>query len=129
MNYLEINNVSKTYGTKKLIEGSYSAGDRVLIIDDIVTSGNTLGTCCAVLNRAKPELLCCATIANADLELDPAGKVIQPFLPHPAVRLGSYALGASSVKSLTMEFLSTLSFTSPSTLMRTDLSLISSTTP
>ncbi len=30
---------AKTYGTKKLIEGSYSAGDRVLIIDDIVTDG------------------------------------------------------------------------------------------
>lgn len=30
---------AKTYGTKKLIEGNYSQGDRVLIIDDIVTDG------------------------------------------------------------------------------------------
>lgn len=29
----------KDYGTKKLIEGEYKAGDKVLVIDDIVTDG------------------------------------------------------------------------------------------
>jgi len=30
---------AKDYGTKKLIEGEYSQGDRVLVIDDIITDG------------------------------------------------------------------------------------------
>ncbi len=30
---------AKQYGTRKLIEGEYSPGDRVLIVDDIVTDG------------------------------------------------------------------------------------------
>lgn len=30
---------AKSYGTKKLIEGEYNSGDKVLIIDDIITDG------------------------------------------------------------------------------------------
>ncbi len=30
---------AKDYGTKKLIEGAYNQGDRVLVIDDIITDG------------------------------------------------------------------------------------------
>ena len=30
---------AKDYGTKKLIEGEYRAGDKVLVIDDIITDG------------------------------------------------------------------------------------------
>jgi uridine monophosphate synthetase len=30
---------AKDYGTKKLIEGAYNEGDRVLVIDDIITDG------------------------------------------------------------------------------------------
>lgn len=30
---------AKDYGTKKLIEGAFSEGDRVLVIDDIITDG------------------------------------------------------------------------------------------
>ncbi|MCE5197511.1 MAG: orotate phosphoribosyltransferase [Armatimonadota bacterium] len=30
---------AKDYGTKKLIEGAYSEGDKVLVIDDIITDG------------------------------------------------------------------------------------------
>lgn len=32
----------KAYGTKKLIEGKYSAGDTCLIIEDIITSGSSI---------------------------------------------------------------------------------------
>lgn len=33
---------AKAYGTKKLIEGKYSAGDSCLIIEDIITTGSSI---------------------------------------------------------------------------------------
>ena len=32
----------KEYGTKKLIEGNYSKDDRVILVEDVVTSGNSV---------------------------------------------------------------------------------------
>ena len=52
-------------GAFKVIDKDEINGKRILIIDDIITSGYTLGNCCKVLSRAKPETICCATIANA----------------------------------------------------------------
>lgn len=33
---------AKAYGTKKLIEGKFNAGDSCLIIEDIITSGSSI---------------------------------------------------------------------------------------
>lgn len=33
---------AKSYGTKKLIEGKYNAGDVCLIIEDVITSGSSI---------------------------------------------------------------------------------------
>ena len=52
-------------GAFKVIDKDAVKGKRILIIDDIITSGYTLGNCCKVLSRAKPALICCATIASA----------------------------------------------------------------
>ena len=52
-------------GAFKVIDKDAVTGKKILIIDDIITSGYTLGNCCRVLSRAKPELICCATIASA----------------------------------------------------------------
>lgn len=52
-------------GAFKLIDKEIVSGKRVLLIDDIITSGNTLGKCCKVISRAKPTKICCATIATA----------------------------------------------------------------
>lgn len=32
----------KTYGTKKLIDGEYSCGDNVIVIEDVITSGESI---------------------------------------------------------------------------------------
>lgn len=32
----------KAYGTKKLIDGEYSCGDNVIVIEDIITSGASI---------------------------------------------------------------------------------------
>lgn len=32
----------KTYGTKKLIDGEYSCGDDVIVIEDVITSGASI---------------------------------------------------------------------------------------
>lgn len=52
-------------GAFKVIDKDSVKGKRILMIDDIITSGYTLGNCCKVLSRAKPALICCATIASA----------------------------------------------------------------
>lgn len=33
---------AKSYGTKKLIEGSYEPGKKALIIEDVVTTGSSI---------------------------------------------------------------------------------------
>lgn len=52
-------------GAFKTIDNSLVHGKTILLIDDIVTSGNTLGKCAKILNRAKPKGIFCATIAAA----------------------------------------------------------------
>ena len=52
-------------GAFLLIEKEPFKDKRILIIDDIVTSGYTLGNCCKTLTKSKPALICCATIACA----------------------------------------------------------------
>lgn len=52
-------------GAFQLIKKEWINGKRILIIDDVVTSGYTLGNCCKTLSKASPELVCCATIASA----------------------------------------------------------------
>lgn len=62
-------------GAFVLIDRSTVKGKNILIVDDIVTSGNTLGVCCKKLNEAKPALICCAAIADAGQTHDPSAAI------------------------------------------------------
>ena len=59
------------------LKGAFALADRelvrqkrILLVDDIVTTGTTLGECCRKLNTAKPSLICCAAIADANAHTD-----------------------------------------------------------
>lgn len=52
-------------GAFKEIDKELIKDKSILIVDDIITSGYTLGNCCKVLSRSKPRQVCCAAIASA----------------------------------------------------------------
>ena len=43
---------AKEYGTKKILEGNYQAGDTCLVIEDVVTTGMSIGETTVVLEEA-----------------------------------------------------------------------------
>ena len=52
-------------GAFSVIDKDTVKGKNILMIDDVVTSGQTLSKCCKILNTAKPRSIICATIASA----------------------------------------------------------------
>ena len=52
-------------GAFRLIDNELVKDNSILIIDDIITSGNTLGECCKTIGKGKPKMICCATVATA----------------------------------------------------------------
>jgi len=57
-------------GAFRLINKDALQDKSILIVDDIITSGYTLGTCAKELNKAHPQMICCATIASASADID-----------------------------------------------------------
>ena len=49
-------------GAYKVIDPEKVRGRKILIIDDILTTGYTLGECCKVLQKKHPALIHCATL-------------------------------------------------------------------
>ncbi|GMS79904.1 hypothetical protein PENTCL1PPCAC_2079, partial [Pristionchus entomophagus] len=48
---LIIRKEAKSYGTKKLIEGSYAPGQRVIVVEDVVTTGQSLKEVIGILRK------------------------------------------------------------------------------
>ena len=57
-------------GAFALIDREAVRGRRILLVDDIITSGCTLGTCAKALNKGRPALICCAAVAAAQFQND-----------------------------------------------------------
>lgn len=55
-------------GVYRIIDKSIVENKRILIIDDIITTGNTLGECARTLTKAGSGLITCATICAAGFE-------------------------------------------------------------
>lgn len=56
------NNVQGVY---RVVDKQIIANKNILIIDDIITTGNTLGECCKVLKKSGCQSVCCATLCAA----------------------------------------------------------------
>ena len=52
-------------GAYRLLEGAQVSGRRILLVDDVVTSGATLGECAFLLKQAGAEKVWCLTLARA----------------------------------------------------------------
>lgn len=57
--------VKNVQGVYRVIEKEAIADKRLLIIDDIITTGNTLGECCRVLKQNGCAGICCAAFCSA----------------------------------------------------------------
>lgn len=52
-------------GAFKVVDKKYLKGKTILLLDDMVTTGTTLGECSKTLQRAKPSLICCVTLLSS----------------------------------------------------------------
>jgi orotate phosphoribosyltransferase len=56
----------KGYGTKRLIEGEFKAGDRVAVIEDILTTGGAVMQACDVLKSENIHVTCIIGVINRE---------------------------------------------------------------
>ena len=58
-------NKKKEYGTQKLVEGKYKAGQKVIIVDDVITTGGSLKEAIILArDELKLKVLACLVVVN-----------------------------------------------------------------
>ena len=55
--FLIVKKAKKDYGTQNLIEGAYTAGERVVVLEDVITTGGAVLTACDVLKSESLEIV------------------------------------------------------------------------
>lgn len=59
-----IRNSKKGYGTSKQIEGKLNAGDRVLVVEDVVTTGGQIIEAAKVIQESQAEVVAVVTVID-----------------------------------------------------------------
>ena len=82
--FLIVRKERKDHGTENRLEGAFEVGDRVVLVEDIVTSGGAAASAVYALRAAG--LRCCSAVCVVDLDegageaLDALGVRLQPLL-------------------------------------------------
>lgn len=66
-NVLYVRDKKKDHGTQKLIEGPYQPGDTAIIIDDVVTSGDSMIACIKILKEAGINVVMGASVLDREV--------------------------------------------------------------
>jgi orotate phosphoribosyltransferase len=91
--FVIVRKAAKDYGTANRLEGVYAAGQRVCVVEDVVTSGGALLDAVAALREA--ELDVCAAICVVDREeggaeaIAAAGVAFHPLFTSSDLGVGS----------------------------------------
>jgi len=92
--FVIVRKAAKDYGTANRLEGVYAAGQRVCVVEDVVTSGGALLAAVAALREA--DLDVCAAICVVDREEGGAAAIAAAGVPfHPLFTASD--LGVTSV--------------------------------
>ena len=81
--FVIVRKAAKDYGTANRLEGVYEAGQRVCVVEDVVTSGGALLAAVAALREA--DLDVCAAIAVVDRQEGGAEAIAAEGVPYAAL--------------------------------------------
>ena len=94
LQFVIVRKSAKDYGTANRLEGVYAAGQRVCVVEDVVTSGGALLDAVAALREAKLDI--CAAICVVDREEGGAAAIAAAGVPfHPLFTSSDLGVGSA----------------------------------
>ncbi len=70
---------SKGYGTRSRIEGRLEAGGRVVVVEDVVTTGGSTRQAVELLEEAGVAVVGILCLVDRDLDRDPTNDALEPY--------------------------------------------------